>query len=98
MEKLPVMDGQEYARIAVEVPVRRTNKLMTFRPFFHRSEKGSNTLVRTWQESAIRGFLAGTERRTIQMVYASTSLTILLSKSNASCHSCLFSQALSAGL
>ena len=70
------MGGQEHARLAVEVPVRRTTMLMTFRPFFHRPEEGSNTLVRAWQESAIRGFLAGTKCCTIRMLCASSSLTI----------------------
>ena len=76
MEKLRVMGGQEHARLAVEVPVRRTTMLMTFRPFFHRPEEGSNTLVRAWQESAIRGFLAGTKCCTIRMLCASSSLMI----------------------
>ena len=76
MGKLRVMGGQARARLAVDVPVRRTTMLMTFRPFFHRPEEGSNTPVRAWQLSAIRGILASTKCCTMQMVCASTSLTI----------------------
>ena len=47
MGKLRVMGGQARARLAVDVPVRRTT-MPDVSPILSLLDEGSNTLVRAW--------------------------------------------------